>query len=119
VQDEEAGTALREQVGRERARVVDQLRSAPLSRLGRPDEAGQTPADAARALSQWAADAAAVLEGEPARPVPRLGDLVVGDQLAVTTGDLLAALGRAGSGDAHDEVLPGLGDRLAALRRLL
>lgn len=50
-----------------------------------------TRADLVRHLSQSLADAAARLEGEPVRDLPRLDDLGVADQLAVTADDLVRA----------------------------
>ena len=58
---------------------------------------GTTPSSLSRAdlihhLVQVLADAAAVLEHRPLRPVPRLGlDLVLADQLAVTADDVVRA----------------------------
>jgi hypothetical protein len=42
-------------------------------------------------LVQAIADLAAVAEGQPLRPVPRIGDVALRDQLRVVTTDLLAA----------------------------
>ncbi len=102
---------------RERGRVVDRLRSLPGPRLARAGADGRTPADAAFALAVWAADASADLEGQPRRPLPRLSDLLVGDQVAVTTGDLLAAAVRGGV--AGTSVVADLLEQLVGLRRLL
>jgi hypothetical protein len=74
----------RDEVAREGQRVVDRLRSMPLTRLT-GDVAGR-----ARALAQALADRAADLEGRPRRPVPDIGDPAVGDQVAVMVTDLLA-----------------------------
>ncbi len=73
-------------------RLVDRLRSSSDVRLGGTVPGGGTRADAAHRLAQELADAAAGLVGDPLRPVPRLGDLAVGDQVAVTGADLLDAL---------------------------
>jgi hypothetical protein len=74
-------------------RVADRLRSLSDARLARPLPPHATRADAAHALAQQLADTCARLEGVPARPVPRLHDLAVGDQVAVTGHDLVAAAG--------------------------
>jgi hypothetical protein len=47
--------------------------------------------DAVHALVQRLADAGAQVEGEPLRPVPRLADTVLPDQLRVVVADLVAA----------------------------
>ena len=85
-------------------RVADRLRSLSDIRLARPitqsaqsaqpAQPAQEPsrADAAHALAQLMADRAAKLEGGPGHPVPRLHDLAVGDQVAVTGRDLVAAV---------------------------
>ncbi|RZS87334.1 hypothetical protein EV189_2759 [Motilibacter rhizosphaerae] len=91
-------------------RAVDRLRTTALSALARPGADGRTPADAAYSVAQELADAAARLEGEPARPLPRLGDPVVADQLAVCGADLLAL-------DPPASVAERLRERVAGLRR--
>jgi hypothetical protein len=63
-----------------------------------PDQVGRSVADAARDLAQQLADLAADAEARPRRPVPRLGDHAVGDQVAVTGNDLVT-LARAGELD--------------------
>lgn len=90
-------------------RVADRLRSLSDIRLARPVTPAPQPAeaaqersraDAAHALAQLMADRAAQLEGVPERPVPRLHDLAVGDQVAVTGHDLvMAALAADAAGD--------------------
>ena len=50
-----------------------------------------TRADTVHALVQRLADLAADAEGGALRTVPRLGDLLLPDQLRVMSGDLLAA----------------------------
>jgi hypothetical protein len=50
-----------------------------------------TTADLAYGLVQRLADLGADAEGRPRRPVPRLNDLVLPDQLRVMADDLLAA----------------------------
>jgi hypothetical protein len=74
----------------ELGRVVDRLRSMPLSRLAAPW--GDYPSRAAggRALAQRLADRAADVSGAPHRPVPDVGDAAVGDQVAVTGRDVLS-----------------------------
>jgi len=47
--------------------------------------------EAVYALVQRLADAAAVVEGEPSRVVPRLADTVLPDQVRVIVADLIAA----------------------------
>lgn len=80
-----------ERLGLDLARTADRLRSMGLARLAASFEPEPTRADAARALAQGLADAAADLSGRPRRRVPRLGDAAVGDQVAVCGRDLLAA----------------------------
>ncbi len=72
-------------------RLADRLRSLSDVRLARPLPPYASRAEAAHALAQRLADAAARLEGLPVRPVPRLHDLAVGDQVAVTGHDLVSA----------------------------
>ena len=72
-------------------RLSDRLRSLSDVRLARPLPPHASRADAAHALAQLLADGAARLEEGPARAVPRLHDLAVGDQVAVTGHDLVAA----------------------------
>ena len=91
---------------------MDRLRSAPLSRLDRAGEGRQeTRADAARRTAQALADLAADAEGLPRRPLPPLGVHGVGDQVAVTGADVLAACGPGALRTAED--------LLVALRRAL
>jgi hypothetical protein len=108
-------------------RVSDRLRSLSDVRLARPVtptpqpvEAAQEPsrADAAHALAQLMADRAAQLEGIPARTVPRLHDLAVGDQVAVTGGDLVSAV-TAGTGTAAARTQEVLREATAACQDLL
>ena len=101
---EEVCADLAEQV----SRLADRLRSLSEVRLARALPPAGSRADAGHALAQRLADAAAALDGEPARPVPRLHDLAVGDQVAVTGTDLVAAVclaagrGPAGHGPGVD-----------------
>jgi hypothetical protein len=71
-------------------RVVDRLRSMPLTRLAAPWGEYPSRAAGARALAQRLADRAADLSGLPHRVVPDVGDAAVGDQVAVTGRDLLS-----------------------------
>ncbi|MBM3685636.1 MAG: hypothetical protein FJW85_01345 [Actinobacteria bacterium] len=71
---------------RELRRVVDRLRSMPLTRLG-------LHAVAARVLAQDLADRGADLAGHQRYVVPDVGDAAVGDQVAVTGRDLLVLTG--------------------------
>lgn len=86
-------------------RVADRLRTLPAAQLaGRlaAPPAGWSPdttrADAGRIAADRLAVAAEAMEAAAAdrppvdRPLPRLGDFAVGDQVAVTGHDLLAAL---------------------------
>ena len=83
-------------------RVADRLRSLSEARL-----AAAVPGHASRAAAGWAlaqalAEVAQGVEEGPGevpprwRSVPRLGDLAVGDQVAVTGHDAVAALAGAG-----------------------
>ncbi|HST63777.1 MAG TPA: hypothetical protein VLM05_01200 [Mycobacteriales bacterium] len=54
-----------------------------------PAAGGGTRADAAAAAVQRLADLGADAEGRPRRPVPRLGDTVLADQLAVMLDDVV------------------------------
>ena len=65
-------------------RVVERLRSMPLTRIA-------SHAPAARSLAQELADRCASLNGDVRREVPDVGDIAVGDQVAVTGRDLLAS----------------------------
>lgn len=85
-------------------RVSDRLRSLSQTRLGRPCPPYPSAADAGRRAAAVLADAARELEAAAPGPangpadragrhdVPRLSDFAVGDQVAVTGNDLLAAL---------------------------
>jgi hypothetical protein len=74
----------------ELGRVVDRLRSMPLTRLAASWGDYPSRAAGARALAQRLADRAADLDGLPHRVVPDVGDAAVGDQVAVTGRDLLS-----------------------------
>jgi hypothetical protein len=126
--------AVRIDLGREVDRVADRLRNLSQARLSAAAPPHASRAAAARATAQVLADAATGLEAreDPTvptwRPLPDLGDFAVGDQLAVTGHDLLAAAQRAQPDDdawshhgrrtAH-EVLTEAADALDALRRQL
>lgn len=100
-------------------RTVDRLRTLGLARLGASFDPEPTRADAARAVAQRLADAAADLEGGPRRNVPRVADAAVGDQVAVCGHDLLAAVA-AGDGvpEAEAVVLAAADDLLDLRRRI-
>jgi hypothetical protein len=72
--------------------LVQRLRDLGPARLGRVGDSGRTPAQAAHDLAQRLADDRADLVGEQRRPVPRLDDHAVGDQVAVVGRELLATL---------------------------
>ena len=93
----------------ELARLVDRLRSMSLVRL-----AGQLPpyssrADAVRELIAEVAQSGLSWEGMTERPVPRLGDESVGDQLAVVGADLVAVC-------SDEAVLQSFSERFKNLR---
>ena len=101
------------------ARLADRLRSLSDVRLARPLPPARSRADAAHALAQRMADHAAALEGAPSRAVPRLHDLAVGDQVAVTGTDLVRALGSTGApGEPAEDRAARAHDALAAVRAL-
>lgn len=76
---------------RESRSLVQRLRLWTPARWAATAPPYGTRADLVRHLAQALADAAARLEGEPLRDLPRLDDLGVADQLAVTSDDLLRA----------------------------
>ena len=77
---------------RESRSLVQRLRLWTPARYAAAAPPFGTRADLVRHLAQACADAAAALEGEPRRTVPRLdSDLGVADQLAVTCDDLVRA----------------------------
>jgi hypothetical protein len=81
---------------KESGAVADRLRHLSEARLKAPltarQETSPSRAGAALELAQCLADLAAAVEGEPLREIPDLGVFVVGDQVAVTSGDLASAL---------------------------
>lgn len=74
---------------RELRRVVDRLRTMPLTRLAAPWAAFPSLASGARALAQDLADHGAEAAGTPRHVVPDAGDAAVGDQVAVTGRDYM------------------------------
>ena len=68
----------------ELGRVVDRLRSMPLTRLAAPWTTFPSLAAGARALAQDLADRGALLADHVPHAVPDVGDAAVGDQVAVT-----------------------------------
>lgn len=68
----------------ELGRVVDRLRSMPLTRLAAPWTTFPSLAAGARALAQELADRGALLADHVPHVVPDVGDAAVGDQVAVT-----------------------------------
>ena len=103
---DEGWSPLADELAADVRRVADRLRTMSAARLaGRPapPEDGMPPyrsrAQAARAAAQTMADAAAALESAAVgggwvewRSLPELADFAVGEQVAVTGHDLLAAL---------------------------
>ncbi|GLY96491.1 hypothetical protein [Actinoplanes sp. NBRC 103695] len=71
-------------------RLLKQIAYWEESRWRRPAGDG-TRADAVHTLIQTLADLGADAESRPHRPVPRVHDMVLPDQLRVMTDDLLAA----------------------------
>ncbi len=96
--------ALGEGLGADVRRVSERLRHLSQARLAAAVPPYSSAAGAGRAAAQAMADAAAVLESYVADPgsaglppgapreLPVLSDFAVGDQVAVTGGDLLAAI---------------------------
>jgi hypothetical protein len=114
--------------------VADRLRGLSQARLSGPAPPHASRADAGRAAAQALADAAQVLAERasgtvPARrPLPRLGDFAVGDQVAVTGRDLLdelpgcppeAVVPADGGARPARDVVAAAAAALAATRRLL
>ncbi|MEI6375471.1 MAG: hypothetical protein WCP26_16950 [Actinomycetes bacterium] len=88
----ESIASVRDQLADRTARLVDRLRSLPAARLARAEAGKPSLADSSHALAQLLADLASDLQGRARRDVPRLDDLAVGDQVAVTMADLFAAV---------------------------
>jgi hypothetical protein len=86
-----------EDLGRAVERLADRLRTLTDARLARPVVGGASAGDRAHVLAQSLSDAEQGIaeraaERPPAwRTMPRLGDLAVGDQVAVTGADLVAS----------------------------
>lgn len=131
---EEGWGPLREELAADVRRVADRLRSLSQARLAAPVPPHATRADAARQAAAVLATAAQGVEErarptEPAwRTLPALADFAVGDQVAVTGQDLVAAAagvaadapvwapgGRRRAGDVVAEAA----EVLSAVRRLL
>ncbi|WP_327680206.1 hypothetical protein [Kitasatospora sp. NBC_00458] len=72
--------------------LADRFRSMPQSRLHGAVPGHPSRAAAALALARWMAAVAQAAEGGPVRELPEAGAFAVGDQLAVTGHDLVAAL---------------------------
>lgn len=88
------GTPEQEPVGllrRESRSLVQRLRLWTPARYAAAAPGFGTRGDLVHHLAQALADTAATLEGEPLRDLPRLDDLGVADQLAVTSDDLVRA----------------------------
>ena len=98
-------------------RTVDRLRTLGLARLAASFEPEPTRADAARRVAQRLEDLAAELESREPRPLPRLADAAVGDQVAVCGHDLLAAVGSGHGVAAVEAVVLAAADDLLDLRR--
>jgi hypothetical protein len=102
-------------LGREVERVADRLRTLSLARLAEPVRGHASRAAAGRTAAQAMADTCAAIEGRRAQPLPALADGAVGDQVAVTGADLLAA---ARAADRRGAVTDAL-ELLVAVRRAL
>ena len=76
-------------------RVADRLRTLTAPRLAADCPPYGTVADAGRAAAAALAEAGSAVAGIEIRPLPRIGDFAVGDQVAVTGQDLLDALAAA------------------------
>ena len=76
---------------RESRSLVQRLRLWTPARYAAAAPPYGTRADLVRHLAQSLADLAAGLEGGPRRALPRLDDLAVADQLAVTADDVVRA----------------------------
>jgi hypothetical protein len=126
--------SLREALEAELRRVPDRLRALPVTRLAAPLPPYPSVAEAARAVAQRLADAAAGVEDrslpEPPgyRVLPELADRACGDQIVVTGTDLLLASDGVAAGTrvwsgveqaAVDDVVRRAVEDLAGLRRAL
>ncbi|MFY9330390.1 MAG: hypothetical protein WAO41_01790 [Candidatus Nanopelagicales bacterium] len=72
-------------------RVVDRLRSMPVSQLERPWHGYASRAEGVRALAQWCVECTLLPASVGQPSVPNVGPLAVGDQLSVTCMDLYRA----------------------------
>lgn len=108
-------------------RAVERLRTMTDVRLAAARPRGLARAEVAYRTAQSWAGAAARLQGRAVVPLPRLSDLAVGDQLAVTGHDLLEALeeleadqpaAQAPDADSALGSRTGYDDMSAALRQL-
>jgi hypothetical protein len=132
--DDDWPGAVRAEIDADVRRVTERLRTLSEAQLAA--EAPPYPSRAAggRAVAQVLAAAAQAIEEResgaqpPRRAVPVVSDLAVGDQVAVTGHDLLAALGTValeetvwagGTRRTAREVVDDAAAQLAALRRLL
>jgi hypothetical protein len=122
------------ELARDVDRVADRLRNLSQARLAAAAPPHASRAAAGRVAAQTLADASAGLEArqDPAEPtwrtLPQLDDFAVGDQVAVTGHDLVAAAQGAAPDDhvwarhgrrTAQEVFSEAADALAALRHLL
>jgi hypothetical protein len=84
-----------DQLAAEVERLVRRLRALSDARMAQPAPPFATRAEVGRSAARLLAAAAALAsEGQAARPLPRLPDHAVADQVAVTGHDLVAALRR-------------------------
>jgi hypothetical protein len=72
-------------------RLVGQVAHWHTNRWSTTVATGESRADRVHALVQRLADRSADAEGLPRRPVPRIGDQVLPDQVRVVAADLVAA----------------------------
>jgi hypothetical protein len=129
-----AWDATRAELATDVDRVADRLRSLSQARLAAAVPPHASRAAAARATAQTLADASAGLEArlDPAEPpwrtLPELDDFAVGDQVAVTGHDLVAAARHASPDDdvwarqgrrTAAQALSEAAEAVAALRHLL
>jgi hypothetical protein len=102
----------------EASRTCDRLRSLSLVRLGAQLPDGRSRARAAFDLAQELVDAAAALQGRPARDLPDLADPAAGDVLAVCAQDLAEEVAERRS-DASADACRRAVERLIGLRQAL
>ena len=87
---------MQDEIALEVRRVTDRLRTCAVSALAAPVAGWPSRAQAAYDTAVSLVRSTSALEGGPARKLPRVGDTVVADQLAVCAADLLAAAGQPG-----------------------